>query len=121
MVGQLDHVQRDAPYDTLIYGGRVIDPANSIDGLYDVAITEGRIERVVEAGLLNHAHAKRTFDAEGMLVVPGLVDLHAHGYQFVEPIGIDFDRQCLSRCTTTVVDAGSSGASTFPGFRKFIV
>eukprot|EP00329_Picozoa_sp_Boothbay-MS584-11_P008296 72856_5 len=53
--------------------------------------------------------------------MPGLVDLHAHGFQFFDSIGIDFDEACLCRCTTTAVDAGSSGAANFPGFRKYII
>ena len=53
--------------------------------------------------------------------MPGLVDLHAHGFQFFDSIGIDFDTACLCRCTTTAVDAGSSGAGNFPGFKKYVI
>jgi dihydroorotase len=108
-------------FDTIIINGRVIDPANSIDGPRDVALAAGLIARITQPGEIQPSAAREVFDASGLIVCPGLVDMHAHGFQFVEPIGIDFDEQCLSRCCTTVVDAGSSGATNFPGFRKFIV
>lgn len=104
------HLHR--PVDLLIVNGRVIDPANGLDGLYDIAVEGGKIVAVEHHGELARSMvAAETFDASGLLVAPGLVDLHAHGFQHVEPIGLDFDASCLQRCTTTVVDAGSSGAT----------
>ena len=97
--------------DLVIANGRVLDPANGLDGLYDVAVRDGMIVAVEPQGGLAGAAAAETFDASGLLVTPGLVDLHAHGFQHVEPIGLDFDASCLQRCTTTVCDAGSSGAT----------
>jgi dihydroorotase len=58
----------------LIRGGRVIDPANGIDGLLDVLLVDGRVERVA-AGIDATA---RVIDARGSLVTPGFVDLHTH-------------------------------------------
>ena len=106
-------------YDLLIKGGRVIDPANNVDGLLDVAIARDRIV-AVEAGLAAD-QAKQVHDATGKLVVPGLVDLHMHGYNHVTPLGIDTDYYCLGRGVTTAIDAGSAGASTSPGFRVYAV
>ena len=100
----------EAP-DLLILNGRVIDPANELDGHYDIAVKDGDIVAIEPRGELAHAVASEIFDATGLLVTPGLVDIHAHGFQHVEPIGLDFDASCLQRCTTTVVDAGSSGAT----------
>jgi dihydroorotase len=59
----------------LIRGGRVIDPSGGLDGVADVLISGGRVEKV--AVNINEA-ADRTFDAKGMIVAPGLVDMHAH-------------------------------------------
>ncbi|MHB1931241.1 MAG: amidohydrolase/deacetylase family metallohydrolase, partial [Acidimicrobiales bacterium] len=60
-------------------------------------------------------------DAAGMLVVPGVVDLHTHLYEGVSHYGVDPDTYCLARGVTTAVDAGSSGAQTFPGLRRYVM
>lgn len=108
-------------YDSLIRGGRVIDPANSIDGDFDVALSDGVIAAVAPPGSIAEADCGEVFDATGLLVMPGLVDAHAHGFKGIGFGQVDFDEQCLSRCTTTVVDAGSSGCNSFSGFREYII
>ena len=60
-------------------------------------------------------------DATGLLVVPGLVDLHVHVYRGVADLSVEADPTCLGRGVTTVVDGGSAGANTFAGFRKLVV
>ena len=81
-------------YDLLIVGGRVICPATNTDGLADLAVKDGLIAALLPAGsAASHGSAREVVDASGLLVTPGLVDLHAHGYQHVEPIGLDFDAQ----------------------------
>ena len=62
--------------DLLIRGGRVIDPSQGIDRQMDVAILDGCIAALVEA--LPADGARQVLDATGKLVVPGLIDLHAH-------------------------------------------
>ncbi len=57
----------------LIKSGRVLDPKNGVDELRDIYIRDGKIVKNYEA-----ARADRVFDAAGMLVTPGLVDLHVH-------------------------------------------
>ena len=52
---------------------------------------------------------------------PGLIDLHTHLYNGVTHYGMDADTYCLRRGVTTAVDAGSSGAQTFPGLRRYII
>ncbi|XP_045162393.1 deacetylase EF_0837-like isoform X1 [Mercenaria mercenaria] len=104
--------------DTLIRNGRVIDPQNDIDDILDVAIKDGKIFAVGRNLQLN---SKSTYDASGLIVTPGLIDAHVHCYQYATPLGINPDDACLARGVTTVIDAGSSGASTFLGLRKFIV
>jgi dihydroorotase len=59
----------------LIKGGRVIDPANDLDGLLDVLIDNGKITKVAK-GIRNGAD--QTIDAEGKIVAPGIVDMHVH-------------------------------------------
>ena len=106
-------------YDWLVCGGRVIDPANGLDSVLDVAISDGKIA-AVEANL-DVGLADKVYDAGGKLVTPGLVDLHTHTYDLVTPLGIDVDHYCLGRGVTTAVDTGSAGCDTFRGFRAFSV
>jgi dihydroorotase len=49
------------------------------------------------------------------------VDLHVHVYPGVADLSVEPDPTCLGRGATTVVDAGSAGANTFPGFRRFVI
>jgi dihydroorotase len=102
--------------ELVLAGGRVVDPANGLDEVADIAVSGGLIESV---GL--PAEAANLIDARGFLVVPGLVDLHTHVYRGVSHYGIDADRHCLGRGVTTAVDAGSAGAQTFPGLREYVI
>jgi len=60
-------------------------------------------------------------DASGRYVTPGLIDVHVHVFPGVSFLGVEPDPTCLARGVTTVVDAGSAGADTFPGFRKYVI
>ena len=106
-------------YDLLITGGTVIDPASGLHDRRDVGISDGRI--VAVAAGLSTSDARDVVDATDRLVVPGLVDLHVHVYPGVADLSVEADPTCLGRGVTTVVDAGSSGANTFPGFRRHVV
>ena len=62
-----------------ITGGRLIDPANGRDGTFDLLIDRGKIADVRTASTKGEsANGAKTIDAAGLLVVPGLVDLHTH-------------------------------------------
>lgn len=106
-------------YDLLITGGTVIDPASGLHDRRDVGIAHGRI--VAVAAGLSTSDTRDIVDATDRLVVPGLVDLHVHVYPGVADLSVEADPTCLGRGVTTVVDAGSSGANTFPGFRRHVV
>ena len=80
---------RSVRFDLLIKGGRVIDPANNVDRVADIAIAYGRIAAVDDA--IPAESAARTADATGLLVVPGLVDLHSHVYRRFTFISVDAD------------------------------
>jgi dihydroorotase len=108
--------QQDS-YDLLLTGGHVIDPANEIDGVRDVAIRNGRIARV--AASIPPESAKRSVDVKGLYVVPGLVDIHSHQYGYS---GALFpDDVALPAGTTTVVDAGGPGWRNFEDYREKIL
>jgi urease alpha subunit len=106
-------------HDLLITNGRVIDPANSIDAVLDVAVRWGKIVAVGER--LDPSDAASVFDASGLIVAPGLIDAHVHCFTGCTTLGIPADEYCLGRGCTTVVDAGSAGPATLPAFREFIV
>ena len=74
-------------FDLLIRGGTVIDPVQGIHGRRDVGIRGGRIAAVAED--LPTSAAVRTIDATGLLVTPGLIDLHAHVFFRVAPSSIE--------------------------------
>src|SRR5688500_12986406 len=104
-------------FDLLIRGGTVIDPAQGIHGRRDVGIRAGLIVALDE-GLA--ASADQVIDATGLLVTPGLIDLHTHVFFRVAPSSIDPSPLAAQSGTTTMVDCGSGGAATFDAFRHYI-
>jgi len=64
--------------DILILNGRLVDPASGLDAERDVLLRHGRVAAVEMPGALRVAKAKETIDAKGMIVAPGLVDVHVH-------------------------------------------
>ena len=60
----------------LIRGGRVVDPANGVDGVQDVLVRDGRIERVGAA--LHGGQGVTVLEAAGKVVCPGFIDIHVH-------------------------------------------
>ncbi|MBQ3398535.1 MAG: amidohydrolase family protein, partial [Synergistaceae bacterium] len=103
-------------YQILIRNGTVIDPANNIHDVLDLAIDGGKISAVdfdIDAEAVNE------IDASGCIVVPGLIDHHAHVWPLAK-IGIPAESVCFSSGVTTVVDAGSTGAMTFRQHKDFI-
>jgi dihydroorotase len=106
-------------YDLLIKGGEIVDPGGRHEGLLDVAIARGRIAAVDRD--IPAETAFRTIDATGFLVLPGLVDLHAHTFHGFSFWGVDPDPIATRTGVTTWNDAGTPGAMTIDGFRRHIV
>ena len=106
-------------YDLLIHSGHVVDPSRSISERLDVAVTGEVISRVAPA--IPRGEARQSIDAGGKIVTPGLIDVHVHVYDGVAGVGISPDKACIARGATTVLDGGSAGATTLPGFRRYIV
>jgi dihydroorotase len=106
-------------YDLLVRGGHVIDPSQGLSAETSVAVRQGKIARI--AANIPESEARQVLDARKMIVTPGLVDVHVHVYDGVAPLGIPADPNCIAKGATTVVDAGSAGAHTFPGFKQYVV
>jgi predicted amidohydrolase len=69
------HVHAVAEYDIVISGGTVIDPETGLQAVRDVGIEDGTITAVSRESL----SGSTMIDAEGLIVAPGFIDLHAHG------------------------------------------
>jgi dihydroorotase len=107
-------------YDLLLRAGHVICPASGIDGTYDLAVRGGRIAAVEKTIL--PSSASEVVDVSGKLVLPGLIDTHAHVYQYVTGrFGLSPDIVGVRSGVTTVIDQGGPSCMTLPGFRHFIV
>ncbi len=107
-------------YDLLLRGGRVIDPAQGIDGAYDVAIKDGKIAAVTPN--IVPSSAKNVTDVSGKLVLPGLIDSHAHVFQYVTGrFGLDADLCGVHSGVTTLIDQGGPSCMTMPAFREYVV
>lgn len=111
--------QPAARYDLLIKGGRLVDPAAGLSAERDVAISGIKIGRVAHS--IAETEARQVLNARGKIVTPGLIDIHVHVYDGVAPLGIPADPNCIAKGVTTVVDAGSAGAHTFPGLRRYVI
>jgi dihydroorotase len=106
-------------YDLLIRNGTVMDPGHGRRTRADVALHWGRIVRV-DADIPPD-QSRQVLDAAGCLVSPGLIDLHVHVYPGVSHYGVEPDATCLAHGATTVCDAGSAGADTFEGLRRYVI
>jgi len=107
------------PYDLIVKGGRVIDPANRIDSTLDIAVKDGRVA-AVEPGL-DPALAAEVIDANNKLVTPGLIDTHAHVFEHVTGrFGLNPDTCGVHAGVSTLVDQGGPSLMTLPAFRHYI-
>lgn len=106
----------------LLFGGRVIDPANSIDTICDVLIEGDRIKAVGKLIDTEQVTGAERVDCSGKLVLPGLIDTHSHVYQYVTGrFGLNADMCGVHSGVTTLIDQGGASCMTLPGFREFIV
>ena len=94
-------------------------PRPEINGVMDVAIRDGKIAAVQKDIL--PASAKEVVDVRGRLVLPGMIDTHAHVYRYVSGrFGLDADMVGVHSGVTTVIDQGGPSCMTLPGFRHFV-
>jgi dihydroorotase len=102
--------------DLVLRGGRVIDPASGRDEMADLAFGDGKVTAVGR-----DLPGIEFVDVRGLLVVPGLIDLHTHVYWGGTSLGVDAAEVARHSGTTTFVDAGSSGPGNFHGFRRHVI
>lgn len=94
--------------DFIVKNGRVIDPAQGVDGVGTIAVRNRRMAAVLQGA---EVVAECEFDAQGCLVVPGLIDFHTHYYHRATATGLNPDIAFLAEGVTTAVDQGSAGIS----------
>jgi dihydroorotase len=122
------------PYTLLIKNGYLIDPASNRHATLDIAIRGNHIVKIAKH--LDPRNAKRTLDARGLLVCPGLIDIHTHVFfgpaPANDPADADLeyaggpealhpDSFSFRTGVTTVVDAGSSGWRNFETFKTRVI
>jgi len=106
-------------FDLVIKGGEVLDPGQKLRARRDVGIRNAVIAALEPE--IADARAKQTLDARGKLVLPGLIDMHAHVYPQVSALGLPADELAPYTATTTYVSAGDAGANTFSALKHYIV
>src|SRR5579885_2587669 len=105
-------------YDLVVTGGEVLDPGGGLKGTMDIGIAGGKIAAVAPS--LPAGSARREISAKGLLVTPGLVDIHAHVFVNAHDMGGRTDHFCRSTGVTTLCDAGSAGSANFAGLRQVL-
>ena len=106
----------DMPHELVLKSGRVIDPSQGIDRVADVAFDGGRIAAIGPA-----LEGVEERICTGLIVTPGLIDLHTHVYWGGTSLGVDVDAYARQSAVTTSVDTGSAGPGNFPGFRAHVI
>jgi dihydroorotase len=113
-------------FDLLLQGGRVIDPKNNVSALRDIGIKNGTIAAVEPH--LNPTDALKVVNVTGLIVAPGLIDIHVHVFagtgersSYAGDNSVYPDPLTLRSGVTTVADAGCSGWRNFEEFNERII
>ncbi len=103
----------------LLQGARVIDPTGPVDEVADVLIDDGRVRQVGPS--LVPPPGGECVDLRGTMVIPALVDLHAHVMAGLGDFCVEADSIGVDLGVPVVVDGGTSGVSTFDICRRAVI
>jgi dihydroorotase len=103
--------------DFILKGGRLLDPASGLDGEQNIHVRDGVIAGM---GTDLKADGATVIDVKGLIVTPGLIDVHLHLMNGLGAFGADPDIFGVGSGVTTVVDAGSAGHSLLTVFRNYV-
>jgi len=106
-------------FDLIIRNCDLIDPSQNLRGKRDIGIKNARIAAI--AGEIAADRGAQILDAGGKLVMPGLIDLHAHVYPQASAIGLPADELVPFTATTTYVSAGDAGGNNFSAFKHYVI
>jgi dihydroorotase len=101
----------------ILKGGRLIDPVSGLDGEQDIHVRDGVVAAI---GTNVKAEGAIIIDVKGLIVTPGLIDVHLHLMNGLGAFGVDPDIFGVGSGVTTVVDAGSAGHSLLTVFRNYV-
>jgi len=107
------------PRGYLIRGGDVYDGTGAPPRCADVRIAGDRIMEI--AADLAAREGEEIVDARGLIVAPGLIDLHVHVFSGVGQFSVAPADAGLKHGVTTLLDTGTAGALTFPAFERFVI
>lgn len=117
---------QEPEYDLLLTGGHLLDPRNRLSGVRDLAVAGGRVAAVEPA--IAPERAFKVVDCRGLIVTPGLIDLHVHAFagtnergSFAGDNSLYPDAHSFRSGVTTVVDAGCAGWRNFETFLETVI
>ena len=111
-------------YDLILKGARVLDPSRNMDGVFDVAVKDGKIRGLEKE--IPAEEGEKVLEVSGYLLTPGLVDMHCHIYPRFpfEEDGlptIQGEAHMFRSGVTACVDAGTCGSRDFLQFKESVI
>ena len=114
-------------YDLVIKNGHIIDKKNNIDFIGDIGISNGIVKYVGEELPINSS--RKIINAESLIVVPGLIDIHSHNFHGTIPnrylsnsfSALPPDGFSFRSGITTIVDVGGAGWKNFEVFKEQVI
>ena len=106
-------------FDLSIEGGTILHAATGEPTAATIAVRDGLIAGIFPVDQI--VEAANIVDASGLLVTPGLIDLHTHVFSPNTDLAVAADSVGVDQAVTTIVDAGSTGARDFDDFRTRVI